>query len=673
VQRALRRLASSAPLIVATATLAGVCTWAVLRRTGGEPAVPLDDAFIHFQYARSFAHLEPLAYTRGAEPTAGATSLLWPLVLSPFVAAGVDGSSLVWVAWLFGWVSLGLLVHETYRAALGLVSFEGALAAAVMVLAFGAYAWCAASGMEVVPFAWLLMRGARRAAEWAEGAAVPRVELCALGWLAPLMRPEGAIVSLLAVAVLASAPRGASRAWAACPLAGPLLPALANWMFTGRLESTTAVVKWLPLNPYYTGARLWGAILDNLALLFGTLFDGELWSASVLPHGGALVAWLVLPAIALAGRRQNRAWRAAAVGCVAIGMLFTTSYDSFLWNRLRYLWPFAAAWFIGLAAVADAFGALCARLRPELGGARILAAGFFVGALAGHMSFAIDDLSVSADAIRRQQVALGRWAKQALSRDARIGVNDTGAIAYFSDRRVFDIVGLTTRGEARYWTAGAGARFEHYERLGAQRLPTHFIVYPDWIGIPELLGERLTERTVVNATILGGTTMGAYVADYSLLGSGERPTNTPAAALLDRLDVADLESEAEHAYELFDASQAECVVLSDASGLRLDGARSARSAEAFELRLSPGGKLVARFSVRAPVVLDVRASGRSLGRVALSADGWQEVALALPADLPGRRQRIEVQSSPKQQFAALQYWSFGPAALEASKAALDTR
>ena len=37
--------------------------------------------------------------------------------------------------------------------------------------------------------------------------------------------------------------------------------------------------------------------------------------------------------------------------------------------------------------------------------------------------------------------ALGRWAKDALPEDARIGLNDTGAIAYFGDRRTFDIVG----------------------------------------------------------------------------------------------------------------------------------------------------------------------------------------------------------------------------------------
>jgi len=234
-------------------------------------------------------------------------------------------------------------------------------------------------------------------------------------------------------------------------------------------------------------------------------------------------------------------------------------------------------------------------------------------------------------------------------------------------------VGLTTRGEARYWTAGPGARLEHYERLGPRRLPTHFIVYPDWMGIPELLGERLTERAVPNATILGGTTMTAYRAEYSQLGSGERPANAPAGALVDSLDVADLESEAEHAYELLEASQAECIVASDAANLRIDGGRSARSREAFELGLSPGGKLVARFSAHAPVVLAVRAAGRALGPVALSADGWQEVEIDVPPDVRKGRQRVEVEAAPHQEFAALHYWSYRPAPLEASKAELDAK
>ena len=60
-----------------------------------------------------------------------------------------------------------------------------------------------------------------------------------------------------------------------------------------------------------------------------------------------------------------------------------------------------------------------------------------------------------------------------------------------------------------------------------------------------VLGATLYEATVTDSTILGGQTMRAYEADWSLLGSGEVPW-TPAVArsIVDAVDVADLESEA---------------------------------------------------------------------------------------------------------------------------------
>ena len=79
-----------------------------------------------------------------------------------------------------------------------------------------ASAWFAASGMEVVPFAWLLTRTVRRAAEWVErprriaatsSLQSPKVgELVLLAALAPLMRPEGAIASFVVAGALAAPP-----------------------------------------------------------------------------------------------------------------------------------------------------------------------------------------------------------------------------------------------------------------------------------------------------------------------------------------------------------------------------------------------------------------------------------------------------------------------------------
>ena len=40
--------------------------------------MPLDDTYIHFQYARQFAHAQPMVYNPGDPATSGGTSLLYP-------------------------------------------------------------------------------------------------------------------------------------------------------------------------------------------------------------------------------------------------------------------------------------------------------------------------------------------------------------------------------------------------------------------------------------------------------------------------------------------------------------------------------------------------------------------------------------------------------------------
>jgi hypothetical protein len=646
--------------VAPTVVLALLTTRAILAKTGNEPAVPLDDSFIHFEFARSFARLHPLEYGANAAPTPGATSLLWPLLLAPGHWVGLGGTKLIWLAWALDWAALGLLARETMRAAEGLLSREVAAGAAAMVFAFGGYIWFAGSGMEVVPFAWLLMRSARLSAEWGEegrSPASPRTRSIFLvhAWLLPAMRPEGALVSTLIALGLLMFPRGRSRAWSLLALAGPLGPALFNRLLTGQWATNTAVVKWLWFNPYR--AHIVPTFRYHLELLFSTLLDGRIWSAAFIPQGSRLVAWMALPALLAAGWRQGRRWRALSVLAVALGMVLTTSYDSFLVNRLRYLWPFAAAWFVGLGALADEVGTLLARYYPPLAPARVLVAGGMVGALASHLSYAVDDLAVSADAILRQQVSLGLWARHHLPPGSRVGLNDAGAIAYLSGLPTFDVVGLTTEGEGRYWVSGPGSRFEHYERLGRDRLPTHFIVYPRWMATPALLGEALAERSVDGATILGDTTMVAYRARYDALGRAELPLEPEGqGAVVDRLDIADLESEKAHAYELLYANQLENVLLEDSAG-HADGARTNRSEDRFWLELVPKGRFVARLVSDSPLSVELSVDGQRLGALELTPQfSWEEQRLVLPPGLAPGRHHVTVSARPGATFTSLHYW-----------------
>jgi len=643
---------------LAAALLGALAVQRVLAANEGAPAVPLDDSYIHFQFARSFAEGHPFVYSPGAVPVAGATSLLWPLLLALPQCLGAHGLALIPFAWALGFAALGLLGYETARAAERIVSPRAAWLAGVLALAFSANTWFAASGMEVVPLAWLLMRCARRAAEWCEGQRERAWELLLLALLTPMMRPEGALGSVLIACALFFG-GGQKRAYAALCLAFPLLPALVYVWFTGHATQTTTLVKWLPFNPYLDFRALCAAIFYNVQLFWSTLLDGQLWSAAFVPEHSKFVTWLALPALIFAGQARAchaRSWLLVALG---LGILLPTTYDSFLWNRLRYLWPFSGPWLIGLVALADQIADFAELLWVRLSVLRQLLSAAIGFLLLGKFPFALADLAESAHAISAQHVELGRWAERSLPSEARIGVNDTGAIAYFSQRRVFDIVGLTTTGEARYWSAGAGSRFEHYERLPRSELPTIFIVYPPWFALPDLLGPCLTERTV-HATILGGETMVACRADYSRLSSGERPSLVEFWPLTprDTLDVADLESEAAHGYALLPASQVDDVLLGN--GVVLDGARLHRSRESFRLNLVPSGRLVTRLGAEQPLTVSVSVAGRTIERWTVSRPDFEDHALNLPADLSPGPAQLEI-SAEGGTFSALHYWSYDAA------------
>jgi hypothetical protein len=269
----------------------------------------------------------------------------------------------------------------------------------------------------------------------------------------------------------------------------------------------------------------------------------------------------------------------------------------------------------------------------------------------------IDDLAESSWAISSQQASLGRWARHALPDTALIGVNDTGAIAYFSGRRTFDVVGLTTRGEARYWAAGAGSRFEHYEKLPPSARPTHFIVYPEWFALDELLGEGLTSRSVRHS-ILGGVTMAAHVASYASLGTGAEPAprdELRGRSLLDELDVADLESEAAHAYHLFDAYAAENR-LTAVDG-RADGGRASRTRDEFMLDVAPGGVLVVRCGASSPGRLVATIDDVTLPGEDVEPTSWTELALAIPASVEQGLRRVKLEGVGTT-FESLHYWSY---------------
>src|SRR5262249_46656033 len=119
----------------------------LLKQTHGAWSAPLDDVFIHFDYARATARGYPFEWSEGNGFSSGNTSLSYPFVLAVGYLAGMRGTSLMVWAGVVACVSV-----------LGFLLAAGALTAPLgrwakylvppAVLSLGALDWSLWSGME---------------------------------------------------------------------------------------------------------------------------------------------------------------------------------------------------------------------------------------------------------------------------------------------------------------------------------------------------------------------------------------------------------------------------------------------------------------------------------------------------------------------------------------------
>jgi hypothetical protein len=129
--------------------------------------LPLDDSYIHLQYARQLAHLEVFAYTHGADPSGGATSPLWIILLAPFFLLGLKGVLGAVAAFGVGtaiWTVSSVLVGRIALRATE--SASAGFAASLLFMLNGHLLWNFVNGMETGPFALLVLVAIHSYSEW---------------------------------------------------------------------------------------------------------------------------------------------------------------------------------------------------------------------------------------------------------------------------------------------------------------------------------------------------------------------------------------------------------------------------------------------------------------------------------------------------------------------------
>ena len=660
--------------------------------TGGRWIMPVDDAYIHQQYAKQLARGRVFQYNDGDVPSSGATSLLYPLILAGAWWVGFRGDLLSAFAFAFGaacFALSALLILSTTQRIYALLSSGRrpvspawvGLTAALLFLTNGALLWGFLSGMETGLFIVLALAALNAVVE------KRRRSYAVFGALLALTRPEGAVLGAV-VALLAAVRAGRVSEKSKCcwllnlpPLCGLVHPAV-NLALTGNPVASAARTKsWLANVPFVprdilfnlldTAREIWVPLLTGLApASLRRLPNALLRSPSQLvlylpPFLGALgLGYSVF--VAIRRWKDERGMVGAVLSLwVALGLMFSVPMRTATWQYYRYqLAYFTLGLLSGAPAVAVAVG--------RLGNARRQKSGFL---LLGSLMVLLSASTIPGFLARygsatrttlQQQVRLGEWIAANLPADTRVGVYDAGAIRYYGERPTYDMVGLTGPIETSLaWMQGSGSIYEAMER--SPERPAAFAVYDDVHESPYFVHTDLFKRELFRAQTDGVAEIAysdhqvVFEPDWHLCDSGASVYQTSvlqdvrSMTLVDWVDVADLASEGAHGYrwwnELhkgsFPTEVFQLTYYLPPSQEVMDGGRLITGGEAFDFSTIAGqdALLVGRFLGQSAVHLQVKVNGRLLGPwgYAPLPGRWQEQVLKIPgAYITGKKTRVEI-------------------------------
>lgn len=452
-------------LTAVTLALTAVYLQHLLAFTGGRLGVPLDDAWIHFQFARNLAQGHGFSFNPG-QPQPGSTAPLWTLLLA---GAGLFTEEFLIPALALSLLFLLLTVGLSYGFTMQLTGrrWAGFLAAVGVAMA-GRLLWAGLSGMEATAFAALSL-----AAVWLYTRQGLRPWPALLFALGSQIRPEGHALFALALADagyewLKQGRQESGMSWGTA--VKTFAPSLLIYLFIClpyAAFSLSITGKPLP-NTFY--AKVGSEHFFSLRTLRETM--ALHWGDN--PVSLILLLWGLLPT----WRRS----RLAVLWLLGLWLLLPLIVDQ-VWHHGRYTMP-----LIPFQMIVAAVGAHRLHRKSEVrlpaAVSRWLPAGFLLLFIMGGMwrfSYWRGMLAANANEILEIDVALGEWLAQNTPPGAVIAVDDIGAITFLSGRRIVDMNGLVS---PDVWPAVRQpvglARDSRLTRILSQTQPDYVVAFPLW-------------------------------------------------------------------------------------------------------------------------------------------------------------------------------------------------
>ncbi|HBW74032.1 MAG: hypothetical protein UX10_C0009G0012 [Candidatus Magasanikbacteria bacterium GW2011_GWA2_45_39] len=495
-----------------------------LKTTHGTIATPLDDAFIHFQYAKQISQGNWFKYFPGAPISSGDTSFLYPLILAVGYRAGLTGLSIIWFAYA---LALACLVGTGYIIyAIGgyfKLKQKNALWIALLVISNGWLLWGYFSGMEIALQTFFLLATFY--------AALKEINEKKLKWLPlwlfllTIVRPEGFIASALLgtwIIVLRVFRGQKITYWYAAFL--PFLTYAAQLLFyhftTGEWNSNTFILK------------TWWYIISSQGIFPYPLLNKFLSLSIVLAYflpkeiayfanDMGLISIIGFPiifigAIFARGKEGQRSFPLTVSWIILFIMEFLALLNIYavteVTRRRYFIFLAPLAIFFTMYAVIEIAGWFNKKLIS-------LFLIFFTILSLGNTVYFARAYSFDIQNIFEMHFQVAQWVQKNTAPNDIIAMNDAGVVPYLTNRPFFDVMGLVTNKVARVVHEGPDAFLKYIISLPRYERPAYFIIFPGWFDTNETrdviklrailkqLGTPIAHFTVSNFSIVPYGTM----------------------------------------------------------------------------------------------------------------------------------------------------------------------
>jgi len=440
--------------------------------------LPLDDSYIHLQFAKNIIAGKWFVYTDSQPATPGDTSPLWIILIA---GVGLFCKNLATASLVLGglfYILTGLVAFQLGRR---FFSDAFALGFALVVIFTGRMLWAAASGMEVTLFSFLCLLGILL---YLRGKEQKRfsVSAAAVFGLAVNARPEGYLLFLLALLdwiLIEKISREKKLSAAQIPwIQGMVFLLLAlpypifSLVSTGHFTPNTFRATRLPFG--------WERSWEYLKLVIETFYNDHLLLHLALPLGAVV---FFAQAVKTRGKEHGGflLWLWPAGYLVASFFLTPLSF-----HFQRYIIPvlpfFILLSFYGWEWALQKAGRLM-RPRPASIVNYVFISIIIVWAALISLGSWPQIAARCVKNIDEMQIKIGRWVRDNTKPDEMIAANDIGAIFYISDRPALDLAGLTNP-EILNQVQGLNIRNQERDRITLkylqQKRPDYLIVFPKW-------------------------------------------------------------------------------------------------------------------------------------------------------------------------------------------------